>query len=115
MKNQFKWSEETVEYIKTVKNSIKQKYGSYDPTYDLVLSQLGDTYEMYCKCCQNIEEHGIYNEKTGLKNPILSTLKDTSATILKITQRLGLDVWSNSKIKVAEADDTEDFIENLIN
>lgn len=113
MKSIVTYSDETKTYIKQVKSQLKAKYGKLEDSWDLTLNLLADTYEMYNMCWDVIKTHGVYKENTGLKSPVLSTLKDCTATILKLQQQLGITPWAESKIKTTENDDTDDFLENL--
>lgn len=63
--------------------------------------------ELYQKIKEQIETDGIYDKRTGRKHPLLSTLKDLQATMMKQVQHLGLSPYASSKIKQAEEDDSE--------
>lgn len=103
----------TPAFIKAVKDYLISEYGSVRAEWQITLMALEDALNRYAQVRQTIEQYGIYDAQTGLKNPLLSTEKDLLATILKLTQKLGISPWDASKIKLPQEDDTDDFINNL--
>lgn len=99
--------------MKAVKAYLTAEYGCVKGEWQITLMALEDALNRYVQVKQAIEEFGIYNSQTGLKNPLLSTEKDLLATILKLSQKLGISPWDAAKIKTPETDDTDDFINNL--
>lgn len=73
---------------------------------------LEDELNLYSRMKRELDMTGILNEK-GFKNPLISSLKDSKALILKMVQQLGSSPWAKSKIKADEEDDTDDFIDGL--
>lgn len=100
-------------YMKAVKAYLTTEYGCVKGEWQITLMALEDALNRYVQVKQAIEQYGIYDSQTGLKNPLLSTEKDLLATILKLSQKLGISPWDASKIKTPETDDTDDFINNL--
>ena len=108
-----KHSKKVEDYLKEVENYLTKKYTKVNPEWIAIIQLLGDNLELYAQCQKSIKENGIYNVENGKKNPLLTTVKDLQATILKQIQHLGLSPYAESKIKIAEDDDTDDFIDNL--
>lgn len=103
----------TENYIKKVKAQLRATYGNIPEDWDLLIEMLEDELNLYNRMKNELDVTGILNEK-GFKNPLISSLKDSKALILKMVQQLGSSPWAKSKIKLAEEDDSENFIENLI-
>lgn len=102
-------------YIKNVIEYINSKYGSVPPEWWCIIQLLADNLELYNCCKKSIQENGIYDVTTGRKNPLLSTVKDLQATIIKQIQHLGLSPYAVSKIHDTTEDNTDEFIESLTN
>lgn len=102
------------EYMAGVRDYLTTEYGEVKKEWEITLVMLEDNLYLYEEIKQSIKDNGIYSAVRATKNPLLSTLKDTQATILKISQKLGVSPWDASKIKVAAEDDTNDFIDNLM-
>lgn len=105
----------TKDYISEVEKFLISKYGSVNPEWKALIELLADNLDLYNQCKQSVRNNGIYDANTGKKNPLLATMKDLQASIIKQIQHLGLSPYAISKIKVDAEDDTEDFIEDLIN
>lgn len=104
---------EVNKYIENVRKALTEKYGEFKPEWEGVLMCLKDCILRYIQVKESINANGIYDSTTGKKNPLLTTEKDNIATILKLSQKLGISPWDASKIKIMEEDDTDDFIEHL--
>ena len=89
------------------------KYGEIPAQWEAMLSLLQDNLDLYNQCKKSVEENGIFDATDFKKNPLLSTMKDLQATIIKQIQHLGLSPYAESKIRQAGEDDTEDYIEAL--
>mgnify|MGYP003294245867 CR=1 FL=1 len=114
MKSKYsKYSSDIQSFMNGVEKHLISRYGEIDESWNLSLILLADTIQTYNECQKILSAEGYYNKQTKLKNPLLSTVKDCVATINKITSLLGCSPWSASKIKISEADDTDDFLENL--
>ena len=83
----------------TIEKYLKEKYGSVAPHWNYTIDTIIDNLNLIEQCKQTIEEVGIYDRRTGRKNPLLATIKDLQASNLKAFQQLGLTPWSESKIK----------------
>ncbi|MCH5234925.1 MAG: P27 family phage terminase small subunit [Muribaculaceae bacterium] len=102
-------------YITTIKKYLVEKYGSVKEEWELSISMLVDTLETYAECKKVLKEVGIYNYERNKKNPLLGTLKECQITMLKIVKELGISPYAASKIKSMVEDDTDDFIDKLVN
>ena len=101
--------------MKGVEVYLKTRFGDVNKEWEASLVLMADNFELYEACRKSVNENGIYDSVTGRKNPLLSTMKDLQATILKQIQHFGLSPYSAAKIKQADEDDTEDFIDSLTN
>lgn len=99
--------------INVINDYLKAQYGEVKPEWQPLIVLLGDNIDLYKRCQESIDEFGIYDPETGKKNPLLTTVKDLQATIMKQIQHLGLSPWAASKIKQEAEDDTDDFITAL--
>lgn len=113
MMNYSKYTQQTQEYLKNVEAYLLQKYGSINPAWESTLILLADNIDLYRECQKAVNENGIFDADSYKKNPLLSTMKDLQASITKQIQHLGLSPYAESKIKIGQEDDTEDFIESL--
>lgn len=107
--------QDTRNTIKTIKDYLTDKYGSVKPEWELLLSMLADNIELYKDCKVSLKNNGLYDANTGKKNPLIASIKDIQAQIMKQIQHLGLSPYASSKIKQDIEDDSEDFIEGLTN
>lgn len=108
-----KYSKDTEQYISNVIDYLTKKYGEVPSEWEAILMLLGDNLDLYNECRQSVRENGIYNAENGKKNPLLTTMKDLQATIIKQIQHLGLSPYAISKIKYEDDDKTDNFIERL--
>lgn len=100
-------------WMKDIRTYLTKEYGRIPEAYEFQLELFKENLEQYFEIQDIVKSTGYYNSEKGLKNPLLSTLKDLNAIILKQGTMFGLNVWSKSKIKFAEEDNTEDFIDSL--
>lgn len=100
-------------YMENTKNDLIEKYGVIKPSWEITLKLLEDNLILYEQCMDSIKKNGIYSDVRGVKNPLLSTVKDIAASIYKITTNLGITPWAESKIKMVEGDNTDDFLDSL--
>ena len=107
------YSKFTKEYLISVEEHLKERYGEVKSEWGSILFLLAENIDLYNDCKKQIKQHGIYDASTGRKNPLLSTMKDLQASIMKQVQHLGISPYSASKIKQEVEDDNEDFIEAL--
>lgn len=106
-------TKKTKELINSIREYLINQYGNIQPQWELTLTLLQDNIEMYQQCKLSINQNGIYDAESGKKNPLLSTVKDIQATIIKQIQHLGLTPYASSKIKQEIEDDSDSFIESL--
>lgn len=108
------YTAQTAKYIKTIDAYLIGKYGATKPEWEAIIMMLADNLDLYKKCKKSIDENGIYDASTGRKNPLLSTIKDLQATIIKQIQHLGLSPYAVTRL--GKDDEEEDnFLENLLN
>lgn len=110
-----KYTVKTETYIDTVKEYLTDTFGTVKPEWEAVIEMLAYNLDLLKECRKSIKDNGIYDRTTGKKNPLLTTIKDLQATILKQVQHLGLSPYAVGKIKQEAEDDTEDYIESLTN
>lgn len=96
-----------------IREYITSEYGEIPAGFNFQLDLLKENLELYFIVKDNLDRTGIFDMNKGIKNPLLSTLKDLSATIYKIASGFGLNVLAKSKIKMPEPDNSSDFIESL--
>lgn len=103
----------TKQYIQNIRDYLVEEYGSVKPEWELTLILLQNTIERYNRVAKIIDKEGIYDSTRGVKNPLLSTEKDLLATILKMSQKLGISPYDKNKIRTQDEDDTEEFLDSL--
>lgn len=103
----------TENYINKVKAQLKATYGKIPEDWDLLIEMLEDELNLYTRMKRELDGTGIMNTEKMIKNPLISSLKDSKALILKMVQQLGSSPWAKSKIKADEEDNTDDFIDGL--
>lgn len=101
-------------YVEAIKAYLTNKYGKLQDEWVVLIDLFVENLELYIECKKVLNEVGIYNYEKGKKNPLLGTLKETTQTLLKISQQLTISPWSASKIKHIGEDSTDDFINSLI-
>lgn len=101
-------------YIEACRAYLIAKYGSIQPQWEITLMMLQDNMQMYEEVKKSIKANGIWNDSRQVKNPLLSTMKDLQASIMKLTQKLGVTPYDDAKIHTASIDDTDEFLEDLI-
>ncbi len=108
-------NKEIKNYMASVREFLNEKYGSMRPEWESTLFILQDSLLRYSQIKKEIEANGLYDATTGRKNPLLSTEKDCIATILKLTQKLGVSPWDFTKLDNGESDneDEDDFLSSL--
>ena len=102
-------------YIVDIKQFLDETYEATDHAeWRMILALLEDNLVLYKMCQDTVKEEGVFDHETKKKNPLLSTMKDLQATIMKQVQHLGLSPYANAKIKTQQPEDDEmDFIEAL--
>lgn len=108
-----KYNKQTQDLMQKVIAHLKSKYGTVNGEWNIILTLLGDNIQLYLACKESINENGIYDANTGRKNPLLSTMKDLQATIIKQVQHLGLSPYALSRLGSNDEDNTDDYIEML--
>lgn len=101
-------------YVEAIEKYLIAKYGKLQDEWRVLIDLFVENLELYIQCKEVINKVGIYNYDKGKKNPLLGVLKETTQTLLKISQQLTISPWSASKIRNIDGDNTEDFIEALI-
>ena len=103
----------TKKYIQAVEKFLIDKYGEIKPEWEATIFLLSDNLSLYDECSKKIAEVGIFNVDQYKKNPLIATLKDLQATILKEVQHLGLSPYAASKIG-SEDNSEDELLKNLI-
>lgn len=109
------YTKQTQKTMKQITNFLIGKYGEIQPQWEMTLIMIADNLDLLKECQESIKLNGIYSAVRGVKNPLISTIKDINATLLKLNQQLGLTPWADSKIKGTNEETTDDFIEALTN
>lgn len=99
--------------IKSAEEYLIKRFGKVNDEWILTLKLLEDNINLYEECKKSIKLNGIYDSNTGKKNPLLTTVKDLQATIIKEIQHLGLTPYAAYKIKDTEEDDS-DLLKNIM-
>lgn len=107
------YSKFTKDILTAIEEYLTKKYGEVKAEWDSTLFLLAENLDLYSECKKQVKQHGIYDGSTGRKNPLLATMKDLQASIMKQIQHLGISPYSASKIKQEVEDDDEDFVEAL--
>ena len=84
---------------KIIEKYLTDKYGEVQPQWQFTINTIVENLQMIEDCRTEIKRVGLYNDRTGRKNPLIATIKDCQAVLLKCYQQLGLTPWSESKIK----------------
>lgn len=100
-------------YMKAVEEYLIKEYGAIPDAYRFQLDLFKENLLQYFEIKDIVSSTGYYDYIKGMKNPLLSTLKDLNAIILKQGTMFGLNVWAKSKIKITEEDNTDEFIDAL--
>lgn len=108
-----KYDSQTKELMQKVIQYLKAKYGTVNGEWNIILTLLGDNIQLYLACKEKLAKTGIYDETTGRKNPLLSTMKDLQTTIIKQVQHLGLSPYAISRLGKDDDDNADDFVEML--
>lgn len=108
-----KFSKDTQAYMNDIEEYLIKRFGSVQDEWNLTLALLADNVELYKQCKESVSQNGIYDTSSGRKNPLLSTMKDLQASIVKQIQHLGISPYASAKIKDAEEDDS-DVLKKLI-
>lgn len=109
-----KYTEITQQKMKAIESYLSSTYGKVNEEWGATLLLLADNLDLYDNCMDALDHSGIFDYNDWKKNPLLSTVKDIQATILKLTLQLGISPYAQSKIRYTPEDDTEDFIGSLL-
>ena len=101
--------------MESIEEYLTEKYGKIEPQWELTLFLLRDNIEQYLEYKKVLKETGVFDKDTYKKNPLISSLKDLNASILKYVAQLGISPYSSTKIGNL-ADDTSDgdLLKNLM-
>ena len=110
-----KYSKSTRDYLEKVNEYLVSKYGKVNDEWEANLMILADNLDLYKDCKKSIKDNGIFDTRTGKKNPLLITIKDLQTQIEKQIKNLGLSPYAASRIKSEVEDVEDDFIEGLTN
>lgn len=98
-------------YISTIERSLTERYGNVDDSWRLLLDMLADNLRLY-----KVIQDKIQTKPNELKNVDIKNFKEISATILKITQKLGVSSpYDMAKVKLPQKEEKEnDYVDNLL-
>lgn len=102
------YSRATQATMKKIAAYLSEKYGEIQPQWEPTITTIADNLDMIADCKKEIKRVGLYNDRTGRKNPLIATIKDLQATNLKCFQQLGVTPWAESKIKQTDGTEAED-------
>lgn len=106
-------TKKTKKTMSEITNYLTENYGAINPAWSNLLEMYADNLDMLEKCQDAINQAGIYNFEKGVKNPLLSTIKDIKAQNLKILDAIGIGPWVQHRMKNAAVDDTDNFLDAL--
>lgn len=89
-KTQKQIQEQVDKYMANIRAYLMKAYGEVDPSWELTLELLADNLWQYFDYKNIIKQAGSFNFETYRKNPLISTLKDLQATIIKQVLNLGI-------------------------
>lgn len=98
------------QYIRTVRKSLKEKFGTIDPAWELMVNMLEDNLLIY----YNYRDRLRAGEE--LKFSESKAFREITATILKLSQKLGVSSpYDYSKVKPPKKETKEepDYIDTL--
>lgn len=110
---EYRNSEETKKFMENVESYLIKRYGSVNKEWEGILTILADNLDLYTSIKDSIETNGIYDVSTGKKNPLLTTLKDLQASIMKQIQHLGISPYATAKIADKEEEDSN-LLANIV-
>lgn len=113
LRTQKQIQEKVDKYMNGIRGYLNTAYGAIDPSWELTLELLEDNLYQYFEYKNIIKQAGVFNFETYRKNPLISTLKDIQATIIKQVLNLGLSPYAKAKIKITEDDNSDEFINSL--
>lgn len=106
-------AEKVNKWMQAIETYLTKEYGCIPEAYQFQLELFKENLLQYFEVKDILNKTGYYDYNKGLKNPLLSTLKDLNAIILKQGTMFGLNVWAKSKIKLTEEDNSDEFIDSL--
>ena len=98
------------QYIRTVRKSLKEKYGKVDPAWELMVDMLQDNLLLYYSYRDRLRSG------EELKFSESKSFREITATILKLSQKLGVSSpYDYSKVKPPKKETKEepDYIDSL--
>lgn len=98
------------QYIRTVRKSLKEKYGRVDPAWELMIDMLQDNLLVY----YNYRDRLHAGEE--LKFSESKAFREVTATILKLSQKLGTtSPYDTVKVKPVKKEEKEapDYLDSL--
>lgn len=110
---EYRNSDETKKFMQNVEAYLIKRYGCVNNEWNGILTLLADNLDLYDSIKESIRINGIYDVSTGKKNPLLTTLKDLQASIMKQIQHLGISPYATAKIVDKEEGDS-DLLANIV-
>lgn len=94
-----------------IEDSIVERYGSVPPKFNAALFLLADNLDLLAECRKSIQREGLFIN--GSRNPLVVSVGNLSSAISASLKSLGCTPYAEGLLKSDEAEDTEDFINNL--
>lgn len=99
------------QYIRTVRKSLKEKYGKVDPAWELMVDMLQDNLLLYYSYRDRLRSG------EELKFSESKSFREITATILKLSQKLGISSpYDYSKVKPPKEEkkeESQDYLDSL--
>ncbi len=100
--------------MKAIEAYLTATHGEISPEWQTTLRLIADNLHLYRECRENLDRYGIYDPTTGRKSPLLATIKDLNATLLKLFVQVGVTPYAQGRIKTPDTETTQDFIGSLL-
>ena len=97
-----------------IEEYLSEKYGEVQPQWQFTINTIVENLQMIEDCRNEIKRVGLYNDRTGRKNPLIATIKDCQQVLLKCYQQLGLTPWSESKIKGEDSNGDAELLQQIM-
>lgn len=94
-------TDKTKKYMKSVKESLKARYGKIEPEWQGILDSLERTYDFIQLVYEEIINQGVLiQDNNGNKTPnkLISTLFESQKLFDKFSQQLGLSPQSSDRL-----------------
>ena len=97
-----------------INDAMIANYVEIKPEWKALIEMYADNLELYSTMKKILFETGLYDPNTGKKNPLIASIKDIQATMMKQQQKLAISPWDESKINITNEEE-DDFLTELDN